>query len=65
MVAERINAYIKDMGIKQIAVANAIGVSKATMSQILKGERKLSADEYAAICRHLNVPYETFLEEVN
>ena len=65
MVAERISKYMGDMGIKQIAVAEAIGVSKATMSQILKGERKLSAEEYAAICRHLRVPYETFLKEVS
>jgi transcriptional regulator with XRE-family HTH domain len=61
MIIEKIGEYIKRKGIKQRALADCIHVSPHTMCDILAGRRKLSAEEYAEICRFLEVPYDKFL----
>ncbi len=62
MVYEHIAEYIKVKGIKQRALADSINVSPHTMCDILAGRRKLSVDEYAAICRFLEVSYDRFIK---
>ncbi len=47
---ERINDFLQDQGIKQRALAEKIGVSDTVMSTMLSGIRKITADEYLAIC---------------
>ena len=63
MIAKRIAEYISERGIKQKAIADAIGVKPQTMSETLLGRRTLTADEYGDICVFLKVPYEKFFEE--
>ena len=47
---ERISEYLQEQGIKQRFVAEKIGVADAVVSQMLNGNRKISADEYELIC---------------
>ncbi len=61
MIAENISEYLSEKGIRQKAVADAIGISPQSMSQTLKCERTLTADEYAEICKFLEVPYGKFI----
>ena len=63
MVAERIAKYVSKLGIKQVAIADAIGMSKQAMSETLLGNRTLTADEYGDICKFLEVPYDKFFLE--
>lgn len=61
-VSSRIANYIEQKGIKQIAIAKAIGITPQAMSETLLGKRKLSADEYGDICKFLGVSYGYFFE---
>ena len=62
MVSQRIAKYVEEKGIKQKAIATAIGISPQAMSETLAGRRTLSADEYRDICLFLEVPFSKFLE---
>lgn len=64
MIAERIKDYIDEKGIKQITVANAIGMSKVAMSETLNGNRTLTAEELSRICRFLEVPCDRFFDQI-
>ncbi len=63
MVAQKLAQYIEDKGIKQKAIADAIGISPQALSSTLAGKRTLGADEYRDICRFLEVPYARFMDE--
>ena len=60
MIAERVKEYVNEKGIKQVAIANAIGISKVAMSETLNGNRTMTAEEYVRICDFLEVPYGKF-----
>ena len=62
MIAERIKNYVDEKGIKQIAIANATGMSKVAVSETLNGNRTLTAEEMVRICRFLEVPCERFFD---
>ncbi len=62
MVVEQLAQYVADKGIKQKAIANAIGMTPQAMSETLAGRRTLTADEYGDICVFLEVPYERFFK---
>ena len=61
-VYEKVRAYIEENGYKQIAIAEKIGISKATFNAIMNGKRTLYADDLRAICLALNVNPEVFIE---
>ena len=61
-VYEKVRAYIEENGYKQIAIAEKIGISKATFNAILNGKRTLYADDLKAICIALNVSPEVFID---
>lgn len=63
MLAERIKEYMDEKGIMQVAVANAIGMSKVAIGETLRGNRRLTAEEYVAICDFLEVPYSKFTDQ--
>ena len=63
MIAERIEAYIDEKGIKRTAISEAIGISPQSLGMSLKGKRKLTAEEYVEICDFLRVPYSEFIEK--
>ena len=60
MVAEKINAYITEKGIKQSYVAEKAGISLQEMNDYMKGRRRLRADTFFKICRALNESSEIF-----
>lgn len=61
MVREKIAKYIKDNGIKQVYVANGIGLSPAAISSMVNGERDLDVEEYVKICDLFKVSYDYFM----
>lgn len=63
MVVDSIAKYVEQKGIKQNALAGAIGIKPQSMSKTLMGERTLSADEYRDICLFLEVPFDKFMNE--
>lgn len=59
-LATKIRQYLKEQGIKQKFISEKCGWSKQKTSAIINGKKKLAADELAAICEALNVPYDYF-----
>lgn len=62
MVGERIKGYLISHGIKMSFVARTIGVSSVRMAQILRA-KNIDCVTYYKICKALEMPFETFLEE--
>lgn len=63
-VGARIKAYIAEKGVKQSFIAEAVGITDSTMSNICNGNIGIDVIRYAKICLALGVPFETFLEGV-
>ena len=63
MVGKRIKEYLISNGIKQSFVAEKTGLSTMVISDICNKDRRIDCMEYYKICKALNVPLETFLEE--
>jgi len=51
----KIKKYLEEKGIKQGVIAKRINVSDGTFSDMLRGKRKITAEEYLAICEALGV----------
>lgn len=49
-VYERIKIYIGEEGIKQKTVARKAGYSEKQFSAMMRGNRKIDADDYEKIC---------------
>lgn len=60
-IREKIAKYIKDNGIKQVFVANGIGLSPSAISSMVNGERELDVQEYVKICELFKLPYDYFM----
>lgn len=52
---EIIKAHIEKMGIKQLKLAEAIGVSDTTITLYLRGERKISDENEKKLVEFLNL----------
>lgn len=59
-VAQSIQVYLKDHGIKQTFIAEKCGWSKQKTSCIISGRSKMAADDFLAICDVIGVPYDYF-----
>ncbi len=57
----KIKLNIQEEGLKFKAIADRVGIPLNIFSAMLNGKRKITADEYVAICRALNVPLEKFV----
>ncbi len=62
MIVENLAKYVKEKGVKQSVIADAVGMSPVAMSETLMGRRKLGAEEYVNICNFLEVPYDRFTD---
>lgn len=60
MVYEQIRDFIKASGLKYNFVAERSGIKTMAFTSIMNGERKISAEEYFAICDALGVDANTF-----
>ena len=49
----RISEYLKESGISQASICNKTGIRTDAMSAMMKGKRKMTADEFESICRAL------------
>ena len=54
-INRQLNDYVKDNGIKQIHLSQQTGIPADTISRILRGERRIMADEFLEICFILDV----------
>lgn len=57
----KIAKYIIDNGIKQKFISEKTGIPNNTLSTILNGKRKMSADEFVEIVIALNVDANFFI----
>lgn len=55
MFGTAIKAQMKRLGLKQQAVAKAIGVSQPALSQILAGKQALDALTFARLCAAVGI----------
>ena len=60
-IHERVRVYIEEKGLKQTAVARRCGIPYITFNAMLRGKRKMYADDLIAICIALDEPPETFV----
>lgn len=49
-INERISSYVRESGLKQKVVAEKAGYSEKQLSAMLRGNRKIWADDYERIC---------------
>ena len=61
-VGLKIKSFLQAHGIKQKHISNVTGITTAKLNQSLNGHRRLSFEEYVAICNALNVSVTEFLE---
>jgi transcriptional regulator with XRE-family HTH domain len=61
---KRLNAeikrYLEENGIKQVFLQSRIGLGVSSLNALLNGNRGITAEEYFAICRALNLPLDYF-----
>lgn len=60
VIGGRIKEYIRDNGLKANAIASRAGIKNQIFSAIMNERRKMTAEEYFAICGALNVPVDQF-----
>lgn len=58
-----LSAFIKKKGYNLDSLAKEIGIKTSTLSAILNGEKKCSAENYGKLCILLQVPFETFIKK--
>ena len=59
-VNEKLYELIAEKGIKQCYISARTGISEKKISSILRGKRKITADEFLRICVALNVEPNAF-----
>ena len=63
-ISERIKKYRLQKGFSQQQLAEKIGMSRVSLTQIERGERKVTADELARFCDALNVEADIMLGRI-
>lgn len=61
-IAERVKLLRKELGLTQEEIAKRLGVSRATVSQMENGERKITAEELYKLANILNVTADEILD---
>lgn len=62
-IGASIKGYLDDNGIKYGFIADKANIPQPIMSNVLSGNREIKVLEYYRICKILQVPFETFIEE--
>jgi transcriptional regulator with XRE-family HTH domain len=60
MINSEIAKYLSDNNITQTSLSIKAKLPQVSLNQALNGKRKMTVEEYVAICRALEVPLETF-----
>ena len=63
MVGRAIKEYLEAKGIRQTFVAKKAGLTDGQMSDICNGKVRLDVCVYYRICKALELPLETFVNE--
>ena len=63
MIGERIGEYLNQNGITQAFLADKAKMTPISVSMVVNGTRKVSAEEYIRICRALKLDLEYFANE--
>lgn len=61
-VGLKIKGYLDDKGISQAHISRETGIAPVKLNLALNGKRRLTFEEYAAICCALSVNTDYFLE---
>lgn len=64
MIGERIGEYLNQNGITQAFLAEKTKMTPISVSMVVNGTRKVSAEEYIRICRALKLELEYFADDV-
>ena len=62
-INQKLNEYLTENGIKQCFVAQKTNIPKDIVSKILKGDRRILADEFLKICSALNIDPNIFRDQ--
>lgn len=60
MLGTEIRNYISEVGLKMSAVAEKANIPTNTFSAMMNDKRKITVEEYFAICKALNVTLDKF-----
>lgn len=60
--AEMLEHLIEAKGVKQVEVARATGIAESTLSEVLRGKRKLNRTQIAKLARYFRVSTDVFLQ---
>ncbi len=60
MLGAEIRNYISESGLKMSAIAEKANIPTNTFSAMMNDKRKITAEEYFAICTALNVSLDKF-----
>lgn len=59
-ISHAIQEYLRANKIRQTTISERCGWSKQKTSVIIRGQQKMTAEDLAAICDALGVPYDYF-----
>ena len=62
-VQEKLDRYITSHGIKKSHIARKTGMSSATVTRIVKGHGNVTISQLQSICKALDVPITTFIDD--
>lgn len=65
MIYQAIKKFIDENGLTQSFIARKAGMTKVALSESLRGNRRLTADEYVRICDALGVSADFFNQEID
>ena len=54
-MSERVKRYITEKGLSQKLIAANMGVPESRLSLILNGKRRMTVEDYEAICRAIAI----------
>ena len=63
MIGEKIGEYLDENGITQAFLAEKAKMTPISVSMMVNGTRKVSAEEYIRICRALKLDLEYFAND--
>ena len=60
---QKLNTTIEEKGISTRSIATRTGIDEQILYRCLRGEQRLKADEFLAICRIIEVNPQDYLNE--
>lgn len=60
-ICERVREYIIEKNLSQKIIAENMNISESRVSLMLTGKRRMTVDDYIAICKAISVPPTRFL----